>query len=653
MNYKKISLYILTAALLGISPTALAQSSSSGLQKANKHYSNKKYALALEQYMQVVGSNEADLKTAQRIADSYRQLQRTQEAENWYAKVVDMPGREPVTLYYYAEMLRSNGKYEEAKAQYNRWAAEQPEMSERANKLVASADFAINAAKARPMATITEIVSLNTGKYSEFAPKALEGGIIFTSDRGMGASTAVYGLTGRPYLQLFTSQPNGTESWSAPEIVQELSGAEVHNSSASATKDNLTIYYTRSKRHSSDDGINSDPTQWTKPVKGKGGNNIEIFSAERVGGSWTNVKPFAYNKADEYSVGHPALSADGNTMYFVSDMAGGLGDTDIYFSIRQADGSWGTPVNAGSVINTAGKESYPYVDDNGVLYFSSNGHAGMGGLDIFAAEGQQGSWTTVKNMGQPVNSPKNDFGIMFTEAGKKGLLSSNRNSTNGTDDIFSFNLLTRPVLVSINATDKSGTAIGDVKIDLRQKDTNKLGEGLTGKNGRYYLNGRVDDEYELRASKEGYQDQVIQIAVPESATDTLNVALSFEEVEVETDYSTAIQNIYFDTDKWNIKKASAAELDKLVALLKENKGLRVEIGSHTDSRQTRKYNQNLSNKRARSVVNYLTSRGIERSRLSSKGFGESRLLNKCKDGVKCSAEEHQLNRRTEFEIIKE
>src|SRR5690606_30732702 len=157
--------------------------------------------------MQVVGSNEPDMKTAQRIADSYRQLQRTQEAENWYAKVVDMPGREPVTLYHYAEMLRSNGKYEEAKAQYVKWGAEQPEMSDRANKLSAAADFAMAASKEHAKATITEIAALNTEKYSEFAPKSLEGGIIFTSDRGMGASTAVYGLTGRPYLQLFTAQP--------------------------------------------------------------------------------------------------------------------------------------------------------------------------------------------------------------------------------------------------------------------------------------------------------------------------------------------------------------------------------------------------------------------------------------------------------------
>lgn len=740
MNYKKIPLYVITAALLGTSPAVLAQGFNIGntveLQKANRHYNNNEYALALEQYMQIVGSNEPDLKTARRIANSYRQLQRTQEAEAWYSKVVAMPGRAPENLYYYAEMLRSNGKYEEAKAQYEKWAEEQPAMAGKARELAESTEFALRESKKQPIATIQELPQLNSDRYSEFGPRPFEGGIVFTSDRSRGAESEVYGLTGRPYLQLYAAQQNGPGNWGSPELVQELSSAETHNATASVAKDNQKVYFTRSRNLAGN--IDADPTRWTRPVKRKGGsNNLEIFSADRSGNRWSNIKPFAFNKVEEYSVGHPAVSSDGNVLYFVSDMPGGQGNTDIYYTTRQSDGSWGEPVNAGPVVNTAGKESYPYVDDNGVLYFSSNGHAGMGGLDIFMAEGTHGAWTTVTNMGQPVNSPKNDYGIMFTEAGKEGLLSSNRNSKNGTDNIYSFSLMARPVVVAVNAVDNTGAAMEGVKIDLRQKGVNESIAGATDNSGTYYLNGRVGEQYELRNTKSGFQSQVMQLVIPETAGDTLRVPVTMREaksvvviktikpnsaaignvnitvtragkndtvktvsnaagevvingtvgdkftvrgvkkgylnqslnVEIpeaagdtlnytmrfesdEADKPIVMENVYYDTGMSDIREDAAVELDKLVTLLNENPNISIEIGSHTDSRQTKKYNQKLSEERAKSVVDYLVSKGINMNRLRSKGYGESQLLNKCKDGVKCSEEQHQRNRRTEFKIIK-
>lgn len=740
MNYKKIPLYIITAALLGTSPAAFAQGINIGrtieLQKANKHYNNNEYALALEQYMQVIRSSEPDLKTTRRIADSYRRLQRTQEAETWYAKLVAMPGRAPENLYYYAEMLRSNGKYQEAKAQYEKWAEEQPAMADKASELASFAEFALKESKKQPIATIQELKQLNSERHSDFGPRPLNRGIVFTSDRNRDSESEIYGLTGRPYLQLYTAQQNGPGNWGQPELLQDLSNAETHNATASVAKDNQTIYFTRS-RNVAGSIIDADPTRWVRPIKGFS-NNLEIFSADRSGNRWTNIKPFAYNKVDKYSVGHPAVSADGNVLYFVSDMPGGQGDTDIYYTVRQSDGNWGEPVNAGPVVNTAGRESYPYVDESGKLYFSSNGHAGFGGLDIFMAEGTDGAWSAVKNMGQPVNSSKNDYGIMFTEAGKEGLLSSNRNSKNGTDNIYSFNLMARPVVVAITAVDNTGSAMEGVKIDLRQKEANESIAGATGSSGTYYLNGRVGEEYELRNTKLGFHSQVMQLAIPETAGDTLNVPVTMREaksvlvirtlkrnseaidsveitvtrkgkddtvetvpnaageiiinglvgdrftvrgakkgylnqsleVEIpeaasdtlnytmrfesnEAEKPIAMEIVYYDTDKSNIRKDAAVELDKLVTLLNENPNIRIKIGSHTDSRHSKKYNQKLSEERAKAVVDYLVAKGINRNRLKSKGYGESRLLNECKNGVECSEEQHQLNRRTEFEIIKE
>lgn len=740
MNYKKISLYVITAALLGTSPVAFAQGISLGrtteLKKANRYYNNNEYALALEQYMQIVGSSEPDLKTARRIADSYRQLQRTQEAETWYAKVVAMPNRAPINLYHYAEMLRSNGKYKEAKAQYEKWAEEQPAMAARAQELAASAEFALTESGKQPIATVQELKQLNAERFSDFSPRPVNGGIIFTSDRGRGSESEVYGLTGRPYLQLYAAQQNGPGNWSSPELVQDLSEAGSHNATASVSEDNQVVYFTRSRDLAGN--VVADPTRWTKPVKAKGAsNNLEIFSANRNGNRWSNIKPFEYNKVNEYSVGHPAVSADGNVLYFVSDMPGGQGDTDIYYTMRQSDGSWGEPVNAGSVVNTAGRESYPYVDKNGKLYFASSGHAGFGGLDIFMAEGTHGAWSTVTNMGQPVNSPKNDYGLMFIEADKEGLFSSNRNSKNGTDDIFSFSLLARPVVVAINAVDNTGAAVRDVKINLRQKNGNDPVVLATDNSGNFYLNGRVGEEYELRSSKPGYSNQVLQLTIPETAGDTLNMPVKMKEATavvvirtlkrdsavvdnvnitvtksgskdtVKTESNSAgkvvfegnagdkfsvkgakkgylnqaievvipasardtlnytmhldsdeaekpivMENVYYNTGKSSIRKDAAQELDKLVTLLKENPEIKIEIGSHTDSRQTKSYNQRLSEQRAKAVVNYLVSKGISKNRLRSKGYGESQLLNDCKDGVECSEEQHQKNRRTEFKIIK-
>jgi outer membrane protein OmpA-like peptidoglycan-associated protein len=646
MNYKKIQVYILTAALLGVSPGVFAQSGlkkSSELRKANNLYNNQQYALAIEKYMATDANNNADLKTSQQIADSYRQLQRTKEAESWYAKVVAMPERDPMNLYHYAEMLRSNGKYEEAKIQYEQWATEQPDMATRAQSLKASADFAIEAANKPAIATVKEIQKLNASGYSDLSPKPFKGGIIFSSDRGAGSESEIYGMTGRPFLQLYTAQNKGKGEWSNPVLLQDLSVAGTHNATASAPESGKVVYFTRS-RGSVGSGVNSDPTSWTKPLVN---NNLEIYSAETVDGKLANITPFIHNKVKEYSVGHPALSADGKTMYFVSDMPGGLGETDIYYTTLQGDGSWGQPVNAGPVVNTAGRETYPYVAEDGTLYFSSNGHPGMGGLDIFTAEGTLGAWSEVKNAGQPINSSKNDFGIMFMEAGKTGMFSSNRNTTDGTDDIFEFDILPRQVIVALKTVDNEDAAVSDVKLNLQQKGKDSPVSATTDKTGTHYITGRVGEEYDVSGTKDGYLKQSINIIIPETAGDTLSIAMNLSSIELANKIK-----IYYDTNKWNIRPDAAKELDKLVALLKENPEISIEIGAHADSRHTTAYNQKLSEKRAKSVVDYLVTKAIDRSRLQSKGYGETKLVNRCKNGVKCTDAEHQVNRRTEFKVLK-
>ncbi|AKD05579.1 hypothetical protein PKOR_07500 [Pontibacter korlensis] len=635
----------------------------SALRKADKLYDNYEFALAIPAYKEAIQKRKPALQTLERVATAYRLTRQTPEAEVWYAKVVATDGRPPMNLYYYAEALRSNGKYAEAKEQYMQWGEEMPEHAERAQKLMEAIDQAVRLMKKPAVAEVTPLTTLNNGQAADFSPMQYgSNGIIFSSDRGVpkdGKEAKVFGWTGRPYLQLFVAQQNGEGDYGRPEPLQEVINADYHNATASAAKDGGKLYFTRTKMVPALDNANADPTSWVEKNTNQNLiNRLEIYTADKQGGSWSNVQPFSYNKVEEYSVGHPAVSPDGEVLYFASDMPGGFGDTDIYYSLRQPDGTWGTPVNAGAIVNTSGRESFPYVDANGKLYFASEGHVGMGGMDIFSAEGERGNWRDVKNLGYPINTPKNDYGIMFTEPGVRGLLSSNRDSQNGTEDIFAFKILQKPVVLAITTlgryqNDKKKTVqdpLPNTRILMSQKNSKDSTVVITDEKAQSFADARAGNAYTFAGSKIGFLKMESSLEVPASAPDTVQVALIFDKNEVEK--AIVLDNIYYDLDKAEIRPDAARELDKLVTLLKNNPSIEIEMGSHTDSRESHLYNQNLSERRAKAAVDYLVSKGIERSRLTAKGYGKTRLVNKCADGVQCPEEEHQKNRRTEFTIKK-
>lgn len=646
--------------MLGFSPAVQGQSS---LKKADKHFENYEFALALPVYKEAIQKRKPDLPTVERIATAYRLTRQNQEAELWYGKVVAMPGRPPMNLFYYAEALRSNGKYQEAKEQYMLWGEEMPEHADRAQQLMEATDLSLRLMKQPAVAEVTQLPGLSVPGASDFSPAVYgNNGIIFTSDRGVskdGKDPKVYGWTGRPYLQLFIAQEISEGTYGRPQPLQDVINSDFHNATASAAKEGGKLYFTRTKMVPALGNVNADPTSWVEKNENQNLiNRLEIYSADRQGGNWTNIQPFEYNKVEEYSVGHPAISPDGQVLYFVSDMPGSLGDTDIYYSLRKADGSWGAPVNAGPVINTSGRESFPYVDADGKLYFASDGHVGMGGLDIFSAEGERGNWRTVKNLGYPINTPQNDYGIMFTEPGKRGLLSSNRDSQNGTEDIYSFNILKKPVVLAITTLgryqNKLRQTVQDplpnTRILMSQQNSKDSTVVITDEKAQSFVDARAGNAYTFAGSKIGFLKMVSSIDIPDTAPDTVQVALLFDKNEVEK--AIVLENIYYDLDKWDIRPDAAKELDKLVTLLKNNPAVEIEMGSHTDSRESHKYNQLLSDRRAQAAVDYLVSKGIERNRLTAKGYGKTRLVNKCADGVECPEEEHQKNRRTEFTIKK-
>ncbi|TXK37796.1 OmpA family protein [Pontibacter qinzhouensis] len=653
MNYKYTPLYIFIALTLCLATNAQAQ-----LRKADRLYSNYEFALALEQYEQAIAKRTPDLQTAQRIADSYRLTRRSQEAETWYAKVVNMQGRHPQNLYNYAEALRSNGKHEEAKKHYMAWGEELPEMAPMAQQKIQACDKAAEWMSKLPVAEVKAVPELNAAAFSDFSPISFGQGIIFSSDRAAGNQTKTFGWTGRPYLKLFKAEKNAAGSYGAPTALTTEINSSYHNAAATAAEAGQELYFTRTHLIKNKAYGNPDPTSWVEKNQQvpEYVSRLEIFKAQKQGDSWTNVQPFAYNKIEEYSVGHPALSPDGNVLYFVSDMPGGQGATDIYYTVRQQDGSWGKPVNAGSTINTAGNESFPYVDKNGKLFFASDGHVGLGGLDIFAADGPHNAWTSVKNLGYPINSSKNDYGIMFDSVNVSGLLSSNRDAANGTDDIYQFNMLQEAVILAIRTLERKQNQqkrtveapLPQARVKVTQQQLTDSTVFVTDVNGKYFLESRKGNTYTFEGKKDGFLNQSVEIEVPVTARDTVEVTLLFDKSTA--GIAIVLEKIYYDLDKWAIRPDAARELDKLVKVLKANPAIKIEMSSHTDSREGFAYNQLLSERRAQAAVDYLISKGIGKERLTAKGYGKTRLVNGCIDGVPCSEQEHQLNRRTEFKI---
>ncbi|WP_051359917.1 OmpA family protein [Adhaeribacter aquaticus] len=630
-------------------------------RKAKRLFESFDYSLAIEEYQKVLTKKEPTVEIAQQLAEAYRLTSRTQQAENWYARVIKFPNPEPVNIFNYAEMLRANGKYAEARTQYTNYAAKVPADAATANALIEAVDRALQWLQKPASAQVNLVKELNSGN-ADFSPAYYKDGIIFTSDRSTGEKDEkIYGWTGRPYLKLFSSTKTGDTTYSSPTILPQSINGEYHNGPAILPADNNRMYFTRTKQvRKKSKYVNNDPTSWVRPANASDFiNRLEIYFADRKGTEWENLTAFPYNNVEEYSVGHPTLSPDEQLLYFASDMPGGSGETDIYYCEKQSDGSWGKPVNAGPVINTAGKEEFPAFGPDGTFYFASDRHPGFGGLDIFSAKGARASWTNVANMYAPLNSSKDDYGILIDSTGKAGLFSSNRSSDIGTADIFSFRLLQKPAIIAVTTLERKQATVKtkvtlvplpEVRLKLTRQNLTDSTIALSDVNGKHNFSVTRGFNYTVVGSKELFLTQSKVVAVDTtSQSDTVRVELIFDRSDLNK--PIVLENIYFDLDKYNIRPDAAAELDKLVQVLKDNPRIRIEMGAHCDSREGLGYNQILSENRAKATVNYLVSKGIRRNRLTARGYGETRPINRCTDGVQCSEAEHQMNRRTEFRII--
>ncbi len=630
--------------------------------KAEEQMQKYEYFEAIETYHQLFKKHSATPKEIRNITYCYMQINDAKSAVEWLEKLINTNEATAEDIMIYADLLKSEGRYSEANVQYEKYKTLIPSESEIAEKKIQSSAKAISWTNEPEFFVIKNEEKFNS-KNSDFGLIPFGENFYITSDRipvnKPVIENNVYGWTGNPYLNLYEIKMKKSDVEEI-EYITDLND-RFHNGPGVFDEENNKIYFTRTKTVKQiQKTSNPDPTSWFKDYDGDiYTNRLEIYSAKYIDGKWDEINPFEHNNSNLYSTGHPALSPDGNILYFVSDMPGGIGSTDIYYCEKQNDGTWGDPQNAGNKINTKGKEVFPFVDKNSVLYFSSDGHLGMGGLDLFKAEGSKSSWSKPENLKYPINSPKDDFSIYVVESDSIGYFSSNRYGGLGSDDIYSFVYTPPPPPIPTNLTlvvntyermdDETIVALEGVEVHYHINGENNATSIEESSPGIYITTLDCNANYLVNGTKEGYFTQVYSFeTVCETMNDTVYAQLILDKIVINK--AIAIENIYYDYDKWNIRPDAAIELDKIVDILVENPSIIIELGSHTDSRGSDYYNQTLSQKRAESAVQYIIDNGIAKSRITAKGYGETVLVNKCSNGVKCTDEEHQMNRRTEFKV---
>lgn len=645
MNWKY---QYLTALFLVLSLSLKAQEQAGLRDRANRFYAAYQYADAVNIYLKLADVKKPKLHDLERLANSYQKMNNYEAAENWFARVIQYPESKQENLMSYASVLKSNSRYQEAKKMFQQYATQTGD-DKRVSNEIAGCDSAL-LWMARPTDhQLKNEAQVNTSS-SEFGVFMQGNKVFYTGEPDVALFRKTHGRTGRPFLRIFNADRNADHSLSHPVTDKEIYNKEIYHAGPLISNKKGDTYFITRTHPRQEVGITTEEKFSFKT------NNLELYIYTREKDDW-KVTAFPYNNVKKYSIGHAALSPDEKTLYFVSDMPGGFGGTDIWYSDLATDGKWGEPQNAGTTINSAGNEMFPYINADGTLYYSTDGLPGMGGLDIFEAKGKRNNWSKPSNLKYPVNSAADDFAFIShnDENGVvSGYLSSNRKGGKGEDDIYSFHQAKSKLILSLAGTtlNKKTGELVTATVTLFSKDRQIIAKQSSDGSGNFYFEVERGMDYSILGQKEKfYSDSVMVSTTGLHLPDTIKVVLKLEPL-FEVGKTIAIKNIHYDFDKDNIRKDAAKILDELVRVMRDNPTLEIELGSHTDSRGVDVYNLDLSQRRARSVVSYLTEKGIARSRMTAKGYGETQLLNRCANGVDCSVAEHQANRRTEFKILK-
>jgi peptidoglycan-associated lipoprotein len=628
-------------------------------KEADENFKKGFYFNAIELYKKAYtteakkASDKAELIF--KVGECYRMLGDAQNAQVWYEKANKAQYTDPITYYYIGEALKEQGKYAEAVTAYNKYKEKNPG-DPRADASLAASQLAQTWKDTPSRYKVDPEVLLNTPQYDfacAFSDKKNDD-VVFSSSRQASTGTETDGIAGESFTDLFSSSRDKLGKWSEPVKLPITINTPAHEAAPCFNAKRTVMYFTRC------------------PHEKKKAFGCEIWMSKKVGSNYSEPEMLILHpeagKTDTFQVGcgHPALSKDDGFLYFSGDMKGGQGKHDLYAVKLDKDGKpLGSPTNLGPEINTKGEDMFPFVRPNGNLYFSSDGRQGMGGMDIFMAEKTgENTWSHVENMKSPINSSGDDFAIIFDGDEEKGFFTSNRPGGKGQDDIWRFYMPNLVFALQGTVYNKvTGEPIPDAKIEL--VGTNGSNENaLTDGNGGFNFAEKGKDRYiaentsyTIRASKEKFlvvNDQITTVGLNESTTFAKEYYLQPLDVVIN------LPKILYPLDEFYLTPESKDSLEVLYTTLTENPNIVIELRSHTDSRKTSRYkggNQELSQKRAQAVVNYMVERGIDPARMVPIGMAATEPVIKDEEIKKLATKEekeaaHQLNRRTDMKVIR-
>ena len=618
------------------------------IEKADQKYNDLAYFDAISIYEKVAKKGYKSVELFERLGNCYYFNSDFETAVKWYEELFNLtPNVEPEYYYRFAQSLKSIGEYEEA----NKFLAlfiQKNENDKRAILIKNNKDY-LKKIDENSGRYETFDVGVNSG-YSDYGASFLGNKLIFTSAREISSAlNRKMESTNQAFSNLYQSEVKFDGTMETPTPLSNNVNSIFNEASAVFAKDGKTMYFTRNN--------------YTNKKRGRSDNRttfLKLYKAILVNNEWTKIEELPFN-SDQYSTAHPALSPDDKILYFASDMPGTFGMSDIFKVQINDDNTFGIPENLGTTINTEGKESFPFFANDNVLYFASDGHPGLGGLDVFMSDmNKEGVFQDAENVGKPINSDQDDFAFLINDKTRIGFFSSNRKGGKGSDDIYRFyetkKLICQQLLLVRVTDQQTSQSLSDAKITFFDDKFNIIKEVYTNADGDFKFDVVCGQNYNVRASKKDFETKEIKVNIPKNNGET-TCSIGLEKriikfaVGEDVGPKIGIKKIYFDLSKYYIRSDAALELQKVLALMNEYPKMKIDIRSHTDSRQSAKNNQILSENRAKSTMEWLIKNGITADRLTEKGYGESQLINQCADGIKCTEEEHQANRRSEFIIV--
>ena len=621
-------------------------------QKAEKEIENYAYNEAIETYKYLIKKGYSDAGIFRNLGDANYANAQYEEAVSWYSRFFRSKDAKTDTeaMYKYAQSLKSNGEYTAADV----WIKKMEQINAgdaRVKKYNNQKDYLQKIKNISGRYTLKNL-ALNSSE-SDFAPSFYGENLVFATARDTGmVLKKVNKWTNKPFADLYFVKPRLRGKFSVPEKLSEILNEKTHETTTAFSKDGKTIYFTRN---------NSKKGKFLRDENGV--SRLKIYRAVLENNEWSKVTELPFN-SDDYSVAHPALSSDGTKLFFASDMKGSLGKSDLFVVDILPEGRFGAPTNLGPKINTEARETFPFISTGNVLYFSSDGHPGIGGLDIFAADLTDIENFQVKNVGKPINSLEDDFTFIIDDISKKGYFASNRRGGRGGDDIYSF---IENKTVDYNCRDvritgtikneKTNEPVSNALVVVFDEQSNIIAETFSGYEGKFTLEGPCENgNYNLVASKGDLgRGELPLYDIANENTDDVEVILltNLEKPALGVDMISylGLEPILFETDKASLRPMDLETLEKVIEFMQWYPDLRIQVESHTDAIGGKGYNLRLSKRRAKTTVEYLLSKGISSSRISGEGFGERQLVNDCKTVKSCTDARHSENRRSEFIVV--